>query len=133
LQWRRPKKPARDDVENDVEPRLPPRGLAVYDVSKKACLRTLQLAEPAGTILGLGARHALSLYRHPKLIDLSTGEVVHVWNELQSGLQDGSIMWHLDGEAKPPPMTFDPATNRFAIVNGNTVTRIEFDLSAASA
>ena len=59
--------------------------------------------------------HVLSLYRHPKLVDLSTGEVVHVWSELQSGLQVASIMLGVDGEAKPPPMAFDPALKRFAI------------------
>lgn len=49
---------------------------------------------------------------------------------LRSGLQEGSIVWHLNGDAKPPPMAFDPATNRFAIVNGDTVTVIAFDHSA---
>ena len=67
---------------------------------------------------------------HPKLIDLSTGKVIHVWSELQSGLQDGSIIFNLDGDAKPPPMAFDLASNRFAIVNGDAVTVIEFNRSA---
>ena len=125
--------PKEDSVEGDAGPRLRPRGLAVYDVIKRTCLQAFQLDEPAGTILALGKRYVLSLYRHPKLVDLSTGKVVHVWTELRSGLQDGSIMWHLDGDAKPPPMAFDPASNRFAIVNGDTVTRIEFSHSALSA
>jgi len=77
--------------------------------------------------MALGKRHVLSLYRHPKLIDLSTGDVVHVWTELQSGLQDCPIIWSLAGEAKPPPMALDPQGNRFAIVNGDTVTVIRFN------
>ena len=119
--------PEQDEIDGDVEPRLRPCGLAVYDVANRTCLRAFQLDEPAGTILGVGARHVLSLYRHPKLIDLSTGQVVHVWTELQSGLQDGSIVWGLEGEAKPPPMAFDPAGKRFAIVNRDTVTVIAFE------
>jgi hypothetical protein len=107
--------------------------LAVHDIANQTCLRAFQLEEPAGTILALGKRYLLSLYRHPKLVDLSTGKVVHVWTELRSGLQDGSIMFQLDGDAKPPPMAFDPASNRFAIVNGDTVTLIEFDHSLLSA
>ena len=125
--------PEQDSVEGDVAPRLRPRGLAVYHVIKRTCLQAFQLDEPPGTILALGKRYVLSLYRHPKLVDLATGKVVHVWTELRSGLQDGSIMWHLDGDAKPPPMAFDPATNRFAIVNGDTVTLIEFSHSVVSA
>lgn len=115
-----------DSVEDDGELRLRPLGLAVYDMIQRTCLQAFQLDEPAGTILALGKGFILSLYRHPKLIDLSTGKVVHAWTELRSGLQDSSIIWGLDDDAKPPPMAFDPATNRFAIVNGDTVTLIEF-------
>lgn len=119
-----------DDVEDDGGAHLRPRGLAVYDMTTQTCVAAFQFDEPPGTILALGRRHVLSLYRHPKLIDLSTGKVVHVWTELQSGQQDGSIMWGLDGDAKPPPMALDPAGRRFAIVNGETVTLIAFDPSA---
>jgi hypothetical protein len=119
--------------EVDAGPCLRPRGLAVYNVANRTCLQACQLNEPAGTMLALGNRHILSLYRHPKLVDLSTGQVIHVWTELQSGRQDGSILWHLEDGAKPPPMAFDAASKRFAIVNGDTVTVIEFDQSALSS
>jgi hypothetical protein len=119
--------PEQDDFEDDGGLHLRPRGLAVYDVTERTCVQAFQLDEPAGTILALGKGHVLSLYRHPKLIDLSTGKIVHVWSELQSGRQDGSIMWHLDADAKPPPMAFDPLGERFAIVNNDTVTVIAFD------
>ena len=119
--------PGQDGVEDDAEPRSCRHSLAVYDVTSRACLRSFEVAEPAGTIMSLGKDHVLSLYRHPKLIDLSTGDVVHVWTELQSGLQDGSIIWSIEGEAKPPPMTLDPAGQRFAIVNGDAVTVIRFN------
>jgi len=126
-----------DDTEEGrnagVGPRLLPRGLAVFDLARGTCLRSFQLDEPAGTTLAIGAHHVLSLYRHPKLIELSTGEVLHVWTELHSGLQDGSIVWGLEGDAKPPPMAFDAARNRFAIVNGNAITVVEFDLFVLSA
>ena len=119
--------PEGDEVEGDIEPRLHPRGLAVYDVTSRTCLRAFAYAEPPGTIIALGKRHVLSLYRHPKLIDLSTGDVVYVWTELQSGFQDGPIIWGLAGEAKPPPMVLDSRGQRFAIVNGDTVTVIRFN------
>jgi hypothetical protein len=125
--------PEQDEVEGDVEPRLRPRGLAVYDVTNRTCLRAFQFDEPPGTILPLGTHDVLSLYRHPKLVDLSTGKVIHVWTELQSGLQDGSIIWGLDGDARPPPMAVDPAGKRFAIVNRDVVTIIEFKHSVFSS
>lgn len=115
-----------DDDEVAVEPNLSPRGLAVYDVAQGACLRALQLDEPPGVVFAAGPDHILSLYRHPKLIELTTGKQLHVWTELNSGLQDGSIVWGLKDEAKPPPMAFDPVHKRFAIVNGDNITVIEF-------
>jgi hypothetical protein len=98
--------------EIESEPRLRSRGLAVYNLADKKCLQAFQLDEPPGTIFAVGARHVLSLYRHPKLIDVSTGKVLHVWTELRSGLQDGSIVWGLKEHEKPPPMAFDSARNR---------------------
>lgn len=97
------------------------------------CLRTLQFDQPLGTILAIGKHHVLSLYGHPKLIELSSGKVIHVWTDLRSGLQDSSIVRGLKGDAIPPPMAFDPARNRLAIVNLDTVTVIEFNHSALSS
>jgi hypothetical protein len=122
--------PEQNEIEEDVEPRLHPNGLAVYDVMKCSCLRAFRFDEPPGTIFGLGTGHVLSLYRHPKLIDLSSGKIIHVWTELQSGLQVGSIMLGLDGEAMPPPMAFDPISRRFAIANGSMVIMINFNDAA---
>jgi hypothetical protein len=129
---------ASDEIEEDPEVnreadggyRLVPRGVAVFDLTNERCVSAFQLDEQPGTILPVGPHHILSLYRHPKLIDLSTGKVLHVWTELHSGLQNSSIVWGLKEEAKPPPMAFDPASSRFAMADRNGVTIIEFDHSA---
>jgi len=122
-----------DNHETDTGPRLLPLGLAIYDLASGTYLRAFQFGEPLGTILAIGTNHLLSLYRHPKLIDLSTGKVLHVWTELNSGLQDGSIVWGLQEDAKPPPMALDPVNNRFAMLNGDAVTVIEFNQSTLSS
>jgi hypothetical protein len=121
--------PEMDAVAEEIEPRLRPCGLAVYDVPRQTCLRTFQLDEPPGTILAVGSRHLLSLYRHPKLVDLATGEIVHVWTAVQTGLQISSIM-PSDEDANPPPMAFDRAGLRFAVANGDSITVITFDRAA---
>jgi hypothetical protein len=61
----------------NVEPRLRPCGLAIYDVGNQTCRRAWQFDEPPGTIMSLGKRYVLSLYRHPKMIDLTTGKQGH--------------------------------------------------------
>jgi hypothetical protein len=116
--------------EADDYARPLPRGLAVYDLASRRCLRRFQLAEEPGTILPIGRHHVLSLYRHPKLIGLATADVLHAWTELPSGAQVSSIMWGLSEGGKPPPMAFDPAAARFAIAANDRITVIEFDLFA---
>jgi hypothetical protein len=59
--------------------------------------------------------------------------VLHVWTELHSGCQDGSIVQSLEGDAKPPPMAFDAARDRFAIANSDEVTVVEFDRSVLTS
>ena len=118
-----------DEVEDGV-PYLRPRGLAVFDVANQVCLRAFQFEELPGKIIAIGKRHVLSLYRHPKLINLENGQIAHVWDDLHSGLQVGSIAWNLKDDAAPPPMVYDSANHRFAIANGDAVTVIEFDLGA---
>ncbi|MBC9880262.1 hypothetical protein G8O24_23325 [Bradyrhizobium sp. INPA01-394B] len=125
--------PEQDSIEEDIEPRLHPCGLAVYNVVSRTCLQAFKMGEPPGTMFPVGKGHVLSLYRHPKLIELSTGKVLHAWTELSSGRQDGSIMWGLSDDAMPPPMAFDPTSGRFAIANRDTITVLEFNLPAFSA
>lgn len=115
-----------DDERKEDGSNLCPRGVAVYDVRKNACLRAFQLDEPPGTLVAVDRNHILSLYRHPKLINLEAGVVVHVWDELNSGLQCSSILQGLDDEAIPPPMAFDPIAKRFAIATKDTIEIIQF-------
>ena len=120
-----------DEPGPDDEPILRPKGLAIYDVAHRICKRAFQLREPAGTIFPIGRGHILSLYRHPKLIDLASGTVLHVWDGLDSGLQGGSIIWGLKENEKPPPTAFDAIGRRFAIANRDAITVIEFPIANA--
>lgn len=115
-----------DGDELAPQPNLTPRSLAVYDLGKGVCVKALQLDEPPGTMWAIDNRHILSVYRHPKVIDLVAGKVVRVWTDINSGLQDSSISARAEGEAIPPPMAFDPERSRFAIANGDRITVIEF-------
>ena len=123
---------AEDPTEGEeapARPRLLPRGLAIYDLSSGECENAFQYDEPLGTIIAVGAHHILSLYRHPKLIEVSTGKILHVWSELQSGLQQSSILRGLDDKAAAPPFAIDPGKMRFAIANGKSITVLHFHLS----
>ena len=57
----------------------------------------------------------ISFLDHPKAIDLATGEIVHVWSEINSGHQIGSI--HL-GDPPPPGLALNQKSGIFAVADG---------------
>lgn len=122
---------AEDPAEGDEvpeEPRLLPRGLAIYDLPNSEYLGSFKYDEPLGTIVAVGTQHILSLYQHPKLIEVATGKILYLWSKLQSGLQQSSIVGGLVNSQMPPPYAFDPEKMRFAIANGKSITVLQFHL-----
>lgn len=81
--------------------------------------------EPIGTIMPLGASLVVSFYEHPKVIDITTGQVIWRMPELKTGLQQGSIIPHI---SKPPPLALDPERQRFAVATDEGVTVVQFHL-----
>src|SRR5882762_6584746 len=69
------------------EPRLHPCGIAVYDVSTRRYIRSVVLDEPPGTLMPVGENHAVSFYKHPKLVSLETGKILARWEDLDTGTQ----------------------------------------------
>ena len=86
--------------------------LQVYSLSERRELSRARLEEPLGTMMPVGDQYALSLYQHPKLVELATGRVVERWPELNTGAQCSSIIRHLP---PLPPMALDPERGRFAV------------------
>jgi hypothetical protein len=64
----------------------------------------------------------VGFYKHPKLISLASGEVVHRWNDLASGEQTSSIVWHHE---KIPPLAFDVANKRFAVASTQEIAVVQ--------
>lgn len=103
---------------------LRPRGLAVYDVPSRAMVSSTTLERPAGTIMAAGPDHVVAFYRHPRLIRLQDGAVVHEWRDLSSGEQLSSITHHIDAA---PPLAIDPVGRRFALATDDTVHVVVID------
>jgi len=85
----------------------------------------VNLAEPAGILRPLGT-HAISFYDHPKLIDVTTGEVVHRWTEFRTGRHRSSCgLTPLQGHDATPPPALDPLRSRFAVADATGITAIQ--------
>lgn len=95
--------------------------LGIYSIQAKAVVNSLALDSPAGTLMPVGDV-AVSFYESPKLLDLATGKVLYRWPELSTGLQNSSIIGHLD---RIPPIALDPVNRRFAVADSENITVVQ--------
>lgn len=113
--------------ENDFDEEqinlLPPQVIAQYNLSEKRIAHFAPLPEIAGIIYPFSQNHVFSCYTHPKIIDLTTGEIIAHWDEFQTGEQVSSIVMRPDKFA--PPIAIDPNKKRFAIASDTEITVIQ--------
>jgi hypothetical protein len=95
--------------------------IGVYSVRANRVGSKVGITEPAGTLMPVGDR-VVGFYQHPKLIDISTGEIGRRWPEIDSGSQNSSIIGRTD---KPPPMALAPAGRRFAVAGSAGIVVIQ--------
>jgi hypothetical protein len=70
--------------------------------------------------------HAMSFYEHPKLIDITTGEVVQRWTEFHTGRHRSSYrLTPLQGDDATPRLALEPQRHRFAVADATGVTAIQ--------
>lgn len=113
---------APDDVEEYERALLEPGVLAVYDLRERHHRSSVPLEEPAGMLMPLGEDFVIGFYEHPKLIEVATGKVVMRWPEIESGIQNSSIIGR---NTTLPPIALDPQHQRFAVASSEAITVIE--------
>jgi hypothetical protein len=97
---------------------LGPKQLGNWSINDRRWESIADLNEPTGPIMPW-KEWVVSFYEHPKLIELTTGKIVHQWERIYCGKQIGPIEL---GDPVPPPMAFDPLNGRFAVADSKTVT-----------
>ncbi len=105
------------------ELRLRPQGIAVYEVSSRSYVKSVVLDEVAGTMMPLGANHAICFFKHPRIVSLYSGTTIAKWNDLDTGTQIDSITDNI----KLPPLALDPENRRFAVAGKDEITVIQID------
>ncbi|MBV9927311.1 MAG: hypothetical protein JOZ96_20000 [Acidobacteria bacterium] len=93
--------------------------VGVYDLTEGRLVSLSPVAEQVGTLMPLG-EFAVGFFDHPKLFELKTGQVVQRWDELASGRENSSIIWHQ--ETPTPALALDPANGRFAVAGAEAIT-----------
>lgn len=93
-------------------------GLVVFDCAKQTEVSNVSLSENAGVILPVNEDIVLSLMNHPKLVQVSTGEIIKRWDHIDSGEQGSSIIHHIE---TMPIYAFDEQNRDFAILKGDEI------------
>lgn len=98
---------------------LIPGSIGVFDLNKGDFSSIVPFNEPVGTMMPIDACHVIGFYKHPKLINVFTGEVVKRWENLNTGLQNSSIIHHIP---RVPPIACDIKNRRFAVAGEDNIT-----------
>lgn len=119
-------------ITSDIDPAyieddawLQPGGMLVYDIISRKVITTADLKAHLGTMLPINSRFVVEFYEHPKLIDIEEAEIIHRWEDIDSGKQESSIIWHID---PIPPIALDFAHQRFAVSTGSSIRVVEFSI-----
>jgi hypothetical protein len=102
--------------------------LVQFNLKTRHVVSEVKLEEAAGTIFPISSQYLISFYKHPKVIDIASGKIVHRWPELNSGQQNSSIIWHNE---QLPPLALDPLNGRFALADTSGITVIHLGSSPA--
>jgi hypothetical protein len=98
--------------------------LTVYDLDSRRHEALVELTEPPGSrLMAAGEDHIVLFDGTPRLLQLSTGNVVQRWNDLDGG----KGLWQPSVNMEPPAppwLAADPANARFALGWPNAIAVI---------
>lgn len=103
--------------DDEAEPVLPGQ-LAIWDFKTNRIVQAVTAAVRPGNVFAIDSEHCWDLFEYPKIIDLSTGEVLDKMEHISSGKQNSSIIHHLENL---PKVAFNRKTKQIAIALNDVI------------
>jgi len=103
--------------DEDEEP-IAPSQIAIWKFKIDEICNPANVNSPFGNIFSIDEKYCWDLYDYPKIINISTGEVVDEIKDISSGKQGSSIIHHLDDL---PQIAFNRKTKQIAIAGGDKI------------
>ncbi|MCU0390341.1 MAG: hypothetical protein MUE81_04425 [Thermoflexibacter sp.] len=104
---------------------VPPEHLAVWNLKTGKFEEVVKVQGSFGNIFVINEHYCWDLYEFPKVIDRRTGEIVDKNEEIDSGKQRSSIIWHLKDL---PKIAFNPRTKQVAIGREKKIDMLTFEI-----
>ena len=115
--------PEKGDLGDDDPKTLRSGHLGTWNLNTMQFDHLSPYNEIAGTMMAVGPDHIVSFFKHPKIVELGTGKIIHRWPAIDSGAQSSCLL--MDQANLPPPIALDPTNRRFAIAADREITVIE--------
>ncbi|MDF1697944.1 MAG: hypothetical protein P1U56_19005 [Saprospiraceae bacterium] len=115
--------PVLDDEITETEDVLFPLQIGIIDLKTLKLEKKVQLKEETGDLLPIDENTAWSLFDHPKIIDLNTGEVRYEFKELNTGKKDSPIIHYLDFL---PTYAYDSLHRRLAVATKEGISILTY-------
>ena len=111
-------------VYGDINEEAALNEVRIFSPGSVKAVNIYPMAERLGTIYPLGSHQVLSLYAHPKLIDLATCQTLMSWPHINSGSQVSSIQVRT---APVSVMAFDKRGRKLAVAGPDSISVLLFD------
>jgi len=105
-------------MNDDLLENLPQRHIAIWDIELNQISKPVKMDIEFGNLFAINDRYAWDLFKFPKIINLKTGKIVDQDESLSSGLQNSSIIHHIE---ELPKVAFNQQTKQFAITSGDHI------------
>ncbi len=98
--------------------------LMLWNISDNQITQKIKIDGELGNIVVVNKEYVLDLYKHPKLINFKTGELVEQFFDINSGLQKSSVIGYLNADL--PKIAWNRQSVQLAISTANSIEILSF-------
>ncbi len=107
--------PSMDDEEDES---VPPGHLAIWNIKTDEVSQPVKAKGSYGNLFAIDESNAWDMLKYPKIINLISGEEIEQCLDIDSGMQNSSIIHHIKSVGK---IAFNRRTKQMAIVIGENI------------
>jgi len=103
-----------EPIDEDETNNLPPKHMAIWDIRSHQISKPMKINYDFGNLFAINHELAWDLYKYPKILRYTTGDLIDMEENINSGIQNSSIIHHLEITIKS---VYNPISKSLAIEN----------------
>jgi hypothetical protein len=108
-----------ESMDDENEEPIPPNHLAIWYFKKDEISKAVKIQGKFGNLIAIDEDYCWDLYNYPKIINIKTGIIEDKIEEHSTGLQQSSIIHHLEGELSV--IAYSRIQKKLAFKNGDDI------------